>query len=88
MEINNKYQVGKTYYYYAFGKIRELLIIRLEFINRLDSSGNLCSSISYSGRNLGKDQPHIPFTFNEEKLLLFENKEDCLKYAINNLLEQ
>jgi hypothetical protein len=87
MEINNKYQVGKTYYYYAFGQIKKLLVIRLEFINRLDSSGNLCSSISYSGRFLGKNQSPIPFTF-KEKELLFENKEDCLKYAMNNLLEQ
>lgn len=81
MEINNKYNVGQTYYRFRNGVIEEVTITRLAcYINLEDSH-----TYRYSGR-YGAGSNFIDVA--EHELNLFESKEECRKYAISTILDQ
>ena len=80
MEINNKYNVGQTYYRFREGIIEEVLITGLICLIYIDRT-----IYKYNGRYSGRS-----FDCKVESELgeLFETKEECRKYAIAKLLEQ
>lgn len=80
MEVNNKYNVGQTYYRFREGIIEEVLITSLICIINTDRT-----TYKYYGRYSGRS-----FDSKEESELgnLFESKEECRKYAISTILEQ
>ena len=80
MGINNKYNVGKTYYRFREGVIEEVLFTRLVCI--IETSG---ITYKYNGKYSNRF-----LELEEESRLgnLFETKEECRKYAISTILEQ
>ncbi len=80
MEIDNKYNVGQTYYRFREGIIEEVLITRLLCIISIESG----TSYKYCGRYSGRAFDNK----DESELNLFESKEECRKYAISTILDQ
>lgn len=83
MEINNKYNVGQTYYRYRDGKIEMVVITKLScYITPQSHTYRYCGKYGDSGFVSGL------VDVEESNLNLFESKEECRKYAIEKLLEQ
>lgn len=80
MEINNKYNVGQTYYRYKNGVIETVTITKLScYITPQGHMYRYCATYG-AGSNL--------IDVAENELHLFETKEECRKYAISSILEQ
>lgn len=77
MEINNKYNVGQTYYRYRNGIIEKVAITKL-------SCQIYPNSQTYRYWGDGGSLMDVA----ESELNLFESKEECRKYAISTILEQ
>lgn len=81
MEINNKYNVGQTYYRYRNGVIEDVTITKLScYINPNSHTYRYCGAYGAGGSSI--------IDVAENELHLFETKEECRKYAISTILDQ
>ena len=82
MEINNKYNVGQTYYRFREGVIEKVIITKLVCYIQFGKN----PIYRYSGTYGVGNSSLIDVA--ESELNLFESKEECRKYAISSILEQ